>query len=89
MGFRHNLFRTVENTAEHAGLNVFRRLTLSGVNDGCKRLVTEFRQRFALSVLLVYREEAEINERDVTSLCHSVHRKAHKHPVADALGLLV
>ena len=42
----------VENTAEHATRrNVFRNAHSSGVNGGCKRLVTEFRQRFGLRVL--------------------------------------
>jgi hypothetical protein len=38
----------VLDKAEHVRLTVFRILTLSGVNDGRKRLVTEFRQRFVL-----------------------------------------
>ena len=73
---------TVENIAEHARLNVFRRLTLSGVNDGRKRLVTEFRQRFALNDL--FSTASLLNEGINTDI--SNHVEVVEHPFGFGVG---
>ena len=50
--------------------NVFRMLTLSGVNDGRKRLVTEFRQRFVLNDS--FRTASPLNEGINNHVSHHV-----------------
>lgn len=67
--------------AEHARLNVFRRLTLSSVNDGRKRLVTEFRQWFALNYL--FSTASLLNEGIDNHVSH------HVEMIEQSFGFLV
>jgi hypothetical protein len=61
---------------------VFRTLTLSGVNDGRKRLVTEFRQRFVLNDS--FSTASLLNEGINYHVSHHVH--VIEHPFGFRVG---